>query len=136
MVTLRPSGACKTISSARTVSPVLSAKARGNSSSETSRPSARRKVSTSSSSSADPPGAHRSLTIRLASRLTDTTPPVLASNTRTPTGVVFTRVSRSVLVRCSSRCLRALAMTSAAWEANITRVSSSSGVNSNSFSPT
>ena len=63
-------GCQQTISSARTVSPVLSARARGNSSSETSRPSARRKVSTSSSSSAEPPGAHRSLTIRLASRLT------------------------------------------------------------------
>ena len=64
------------------------------------------------------------------------TSPVPASNTMTPTGVVFTRVSRSALVRCSSRWRRALAMTSAAWEANITRVSSSSGVNSSSFSPT
>ena len=35
----------------------------------------------------------------------------------TPTGAVFTRASRSALARCSSRCLRALAMTSAAWEA-------------------
>ena len=136
VVTLRPLGAWRTISSARTVSPVLSPWARGNSTRETSRPSARRKVSTSRSCSAEPPGAHRSLTIRLASRLTDVTPPVLASNTRTPTGVVFTRVSRSVLARRSSRWRRALAMTSAAWEANITRVSSSSGVNSSSFSPT
>ena len=72
VVTLRPSGAWRTISSARTVSPVLSAWARGNSSRETSLPSARRKVSTSSSCSAEPPGAHRSLTIRLASRLSDT----------------------------------------------------------------
>ena len=136
VVTLRPSGAWRTISSARTVSPVLSAWARGNSSRETSRPSARRKVSTSSSCSAEPPGAHRSLTIRLASRLSDTGAPVLASKTRTPTGVVFTRVSRPALARRSSRCRRALAMTSAAWEANMTRVSSSSGVNSTSFSPT
>ena len=135
VVTLRPSGAWRTISSARTVSLVLSAWARGNSSRETSRPSARRKVSASSSCSAEPPGAHRSLTIRLASRLIDVRPPVLASNTRTPTGEVSIRVSRSVLARCSSRYLRALAMTSAAWEANITRVSSSSGVNSTSFSP-
>ena len=130
VVTLRPSGAWRTISSARTVSPVLSAWASGNSSRETSRPSARRKVSASRSCSADPPGAHRSLTIRLASRLIDVRPPVFASNTRTPTGVVFTRVSRSALARCSSRCRRALAMTSAAWEANITRVSSSSCLNS------
>ena len=135
-VTLRPSGASRTISSARTVSPVISPWDRGNSSRETSRPSARRKVSASRSCSADPPGSHRALTILLASRLTDTGSPVLASKTRTPTGVVFTRVSRPARARCSSRCRRALAMTSAAWEANITRVSSSSAVNSISFSPT
>ena len=135
VVTLRPSGACSTISSARTVSPVLSPWDRGNSARETSRPSARRKVSTSRSCSAVPPGSHRPLTIRLASRLMERTPPVLASRTRTPTGVVFTRVSRSARARCSSRCLRALAMTRAAWEANITRVSSSSAVNSRPPSP-
>ena len=33
---------------------------------------------------------------------------------------MFTKVSRPVLARRSSRCLRALAMTSAAWEANMT----------------
>ena len=136
VVTLRPSGACSTISSARTVSPVLSPWARGNSSSDTSRPSARGKVSASRSCSADPPGSHRPLAILLASRLTDTGFPVFASKTRTPTGVVFTRVSRPNLARCSSRCRRALAMTSAAWEANITRVSSSSWVNSRPLSPT
>ena len=136
VVTLRPSGACNTISSACTVSPVTRVWARGNSSSEISRPSARRKVSTSSSSSAVPPGAHRPLTIRLASRLMERTSPVPASRTNTPTGVVFTSVSRSARARCSSRCCRALAMTSAAWEANITSVSSSSAVNSSSFSPT
>ena len=136
VVTLRPSGAWSTISSARTVSPVLSPWDRGNCSKETSRPSARRKVSTSRSCSADPPGAHRPLTILLASRLTDVRAPILASKTSTPTGVVFTRVSRSARARCSSRYRRALAMTSAAWEANITRVSSSSGVNSTSLSPT
>ena len=47
-VMLRPSGARSTISSACTVSPVISPWDRGNSSRETSRPSARRKVSTSS----------------------------------------------------------------------------------------
>jgi hypothetical protein len=134
--TLRPSGTPMTISSARTVSPVLSAWARGNSSRETSRPSARRKVSMSRSSSAEPSGMCRPLTILLASRLTDVTPPVFASNTRTPTGAVFTRVSRPALARCSSRYRRALAMTRAAWEANMTRVSSSPAVNSRSFSPT
>ena len=56
VVTLRPSGASRTISSARTVSPVLSPWARGNSSRETSRPSARRKVSMSRSCSAEPSG--------------------------------------------------------------------------------
>ena len=136
VVTLCPPGAFRTISSACTVSPVISPWDRGNSSRETSRPSARRKVSTSKSCSAVPPGSHRPLTMRLASRLIDVTPPVLASRTSTPTGVVFTRVSRSARARCSSRCLRALAMTRAAWEANITRVSSSSAVNSRSFSPT
>ena len=103
VVTLPPPGTSMTISSARTVSPVLSAWARGNSSRENSRPSARRKVSMSRSCSAEPPGMCRSLTIRLASRLTDTTPPVFASNTRTPTDEVSIRVSRSALARCSSR---------------------------------
>ena len=97
VVTLPPPGTSMTISSARTVSPVLKAWARGNSSRETSRPSARRKVSMSRSCSAEPSGMCRPLTILLASRLTDVTPPVLASKTRTPTGVVFTRVSRPAL---------------------------------------
>ena len=76
--------------------------------------------------------------IRTASRLKDTGAPVLASKTATPTGEVSIRVSSRALARCSSRCLRALAMTSAAWEANMTSVSSSSGVNSRppSFSAT
>ena len=55
--------------------------------------------------------------------------PVFASKTTTPTGDVSIRVSRSALASCSSRCLRALAMTSAAWDANITSVSSSSRLN-------
>ena len=55
--------------------------------------------------------------------------PVLASRTTTPTGVMFTRVSRSARARCSSRCRSALAMAIAAWEANISTVSSSSGEN-------
>ena len=42
----------------------------------------------SRSCSAEPSGMCRPLTIRLASRLTDVTPPVFASNTRTPTGEV------------------------------------------------
>ena len=64
--------------------------------------------------------------ILLASLLSDLVVPVLASRTTTPTGVMFTRVSRSALARCSSRCLSALAMAIAAWEANISSVSSSS----------
>ena len=130
VATDRPSGAWITISSARTASPVLSAWARGNSARETSRPSARRKLSTSRSCSAEPPGIHRPLTILLASRLIEVSAPVPASNTRTPTGEVLTRASRPVLARRSSRYRRALETTSAAWEANITSVSSSSGVNS------
>ena len=77
-----------------------------------------------------PPGGHRPLTIRRASRLIEVSAPVLASNTRTPTGEVLTRASRPVLARRSSRYRRALETTSAAWEANNTSVSSSSGVNS------
>ena len=136
VATDRPSGTRRTISSARTDSPMLSRYVNENSCRETSLPSARRKLSISRTCSAEPSGPCRPLTTLLASRLIDATLPVLASNTTTPTGAVFTRVSRSALARCSSRCLRALAMTSAAWEANITRVSSSSVVNSCSFSPT
>ena len=73
--------------------------------------------------------------ILTASRLKDTAAPVLASITTTPTGEVLISVSRSVLAFCSSRYRRALAMTRAAWEANITRVSSSSAVNSRPPSP-
>ena len=135
-VTLRPSGTRRTISSARTVSPALSSSAMDSSRSEISRPSACRQVSTPRSCSGDWSGSRRLSTILVASRLNDTGAPVLASKTATPTGEVFIRVSRSARARCSSRCRRALAMTRAAWEANITRVSSSSGVNSTSFSPT
>ena len=52
--------------------------------------------------------------------------PVLTSKTTTPTGEVSMRVSRPARARRSSRCRLALAMTSAAWEANITSVSWSS----------
>ncbi len=125
-VTLRPSGTRRTSSSARTVSPALNASTRLNSSRETSRPSERRKVSTSSSCSGDWSSSRRPSTMRVASRLKETGAPVPASKTTTPTGEVSTSVSRSVRARRSSRCLRALAMTIAAWEANITSVSSSS----------
>ena len=128
--TLRPSGTRSTISSARTVSPALSSSAMDSSRSEISRPSARRQVSTPRSCSGDWSGSRRLSTILVASRLNDTGAPVLASKTATPTGEVLIRVSRSALALCSSRCLRALAMTIAAWEANMTRVSSSSPVNS------
>ena len=130
VVTLLPSGTATTISSARTVSPAPSARASGNSSREISRPSARRKVRTSRSCSTSAPGVSRYSSILLVSWLIDTGAAVLASKTTTPMGVVSIRVSRSALARCSSRCLRALAITSAAWDANITRVSSSSWLNS------
>ena len=73
--------------------------------------------------------------MRRASRLTDASLPVWASRTTTPTGEVSTSVSMSALARTASRYLRALAMTSAAWEANITTDSSSSWVNSPPSSP-
>ena len=62
--------------------------------------------------------------------MNDTGAPVAISKTTTPTGEVSIRVSRPVLARCSSRCRRALETTRATWEANMTRVSSSSRVNS------
>ena len=124
-----PSGTWMTTSSARIVSPVRTC-AIGNSCNEISLPSARRKVRTSRSFSGGRPGGCRTPTILPASRLKETGAPVLASNTTTPTGEVSIRVSRFALACCSLRCRRALAMTSAACEANITRVSSSSWVNS------
>ena len=135
--TLRPSGTESTISSARTVSGLVHCRASGNSSRAISRPSARRYVITSSSSSAERSGVHRPPTIRLASRLSDTGWPVLASKTTTPTGEVSIKTSRSARARCSSRCVRALAIAVAACDANSTRTSSSSLVNScpPSFAP-
>ena len=130
VVTRRPSGTWMTISSARTVSAVLSARASGTSARAISRPSARRTVSTSSSCSGERPGVRRPPTIRVASRLSETGVPVFASKTRTPTGEVSTRASRSARARCSARCVRALAIAVAACDANSTSTSSSSGVNS------
>ena len=69
-LTLRPSGTRRTISSARTVSPALSAWAKGSSSRETSLPSARRTVMTSRSCSCGWSGLRRPSTILLISRLT------------------------------------------------------------------
>ena len=137
-VTLLPSGTWKTTSSARTVSPALSASATESSCRETSRPSARRIVITSRRCSGGRSGVRRASIILTASRLNDTGAPVFASKTATPTGDVSISASRSFLARCSSRYLRALAMTIAAWEANISRVSSSSWLNSapRSFSAT
>ena len=68
-------------------------------------------------------------TIRRASRLRDFGLPVAVSKTATPTGEVSISVSRSALTRRSSRCLRTLAMTTAAWEENMARASSSSWLN-------
>ncbi|MCY4363147.1 MAG: hypothetical protein OXE42_13345 [Gammaproteobacteria bacterium] len=137
VVTLLPSGTERTISSARTVSESMNVCASGNSLSETSRPSARRHVSTSSRSSAERPGIRSMSASRLASRLNDTSLPVLASNTATATGDVSTRASRSARACRSSRCVRALAMAVAACDANKTSTSSASSVNAcpSSFSP-
>ena len=130
MVTLRPSGTRSTISSARTVSPSLNSSGSDSSARETSRPSARTQVSTLRRSSAGWSPSRSSSTTRSASRLKETGAPVRASKTATPTGEVLTSVSRSARACRSSRCVRALAMTRAAWEANITSVSSSSRENS------
>ena len=103
VVTLGPSGTESTISSARTVSALSNDCASGSRSSAISRPSARRQVMTLSSCSADWPGAHRLLTMRLASRLSETGSPLRTSNTTTPTGEVSTSASRSERARCSAR---------------------------------
>ena len=129
-VMLRPSGTRRTISSARSVSPSLSSSAMGSSRKETSRPSARMQVIASSSTSGDWPGSRRLFTILRASRLRDFGAPARRSSNTTPTGVVSTSVSRSARARRSSRCVWALAITSAACEANMTRVSSSARLNS------
>ena len=129
-VALRPSGTSSTIFSALTVSSALNSWATGFSRRENSRPSARRKLNTSSSSSGLWPGLSRPSAIRSASRLKDLGMPVAASTTTTPTGEVLIRVSRSTRARRSSRCLLALAMAMAAWDANSARVSSSSWENS------
>ena len=125
----RPPGASITTFSARTGSPASSTSVRGDSRRLISLPSARRTLTASVSCSAGCPGVRSPSKILLASWLTDTGALVLVSKTSTPTGAVLIRVSRSVLARCSSLCVRALAITSAAWEANMTRDSSSSRVN-------
>ena len=72
----RPSGTRMTISSARTVSPLLNARAKGNSLNGYSRPSARRTVMTPRSRSGGIPGPPKSSMIRAASWLKDTRTPV------------------------------------------------------------
>ena len=131
-LTERPSGMISDISSARTVSADLMIWAMGSSARDISRPSARRMIIRRMKSCASSMDWCRTPPIRFASRLAITISPVLASKTSTPTGEVFTRVSSPALVRCSSRYRRALVMTSAAWAANITKVSSSSSPNSDS----
>ena len=103
VVMLRPSGVMSTISSARTVSALLSALASGSRSRAISRPSAKRQVRIPRRSSADWPGLHRLLTMRRASRLSETGRPVPTSNTTTPTGEVSISASRSARARCSAR---------------------------------
>ena len=129
VVTLRPSGTESSISSARTVSALSSACASRSRSSAISRPSARRQVMTPSNCSADWPGPHRLVTMRVASRLSETTSPVPTSNTTTPTGVVSIRASRRARALCSARWVRALAIAVAACAANSARIRSSASVN-------
>ena len=76
----------------------------------------------------------RASTILRASGLKDAGVPVFMSKTTTPTGEVSMRVSGPALACCSSRYRRALAMTSAACDANSTNISSSARVNSSPFS--
>ncbi len=125
-----PSGTESTTSSARTVAAPLITRFIGNSASAISRPSENRHVSPSSSSSSGEPVVLSLPASRLASRFNDTGWPVAASKTATPTGEVSTRASRSARARCSASCVRALSIALAACEANSTRTSSSSAVNS------
>ena len=90
-VTLRPSGTPMTISSARTVSFVPSA--RGSSRNEISRPSACRNVKQSRSCTGDWFGSRSLSTILLASLLSETAVSVLRLKTTTPTGEVSISVS-------------------------------------------
>ena len=122
------SGTASVNSSARTVSPMASCCASGNSANATSGPFARRQHTVCNNSSMGPSGERSPSVIRLASRLTVTSLPVLTSKTTTPTGEVSTSVSRSERARRSSRCVRALAMAVAAWDANSIRTSSSAAV--------
>ena len=129
-----------TISSARTVSVApQELRARGNScEGNLARPSERDQWSSTPAGppavGPDPAARPRSVCLPVEGHRR----PVWASKTATPTGEVSMRVSRSALARRSSRCVRALAMTSAAWDANIARISSSARVNSSpsSLSPT
>ena len=92
-VALRPSGTPMTISSARTVSFVPSASARGSSRNEISRPSARRNVKQSRSCTGDWFGSRSLSTILLASLLSETAVSALRLKTATPTGEVSISVS-------------------------------------------
>ena len=134
ILTLRPSGTESTISSARTVSALLSCRASGDPARLTSRPSAHRNVATLSISSSGWPGMRRNSTMRRASRFSDTGWPVLASNTTTPTGDVSIRASTSARARRSAWWARAAAIAFAVSEAISTITSSSSAVNSGASS--
>ena len=130
--TLRPSGTASSISSARTISPLSSRCAVGNSPRGISRPSARRQEITSSNCSVERPGPRRPSTIRRAARLIVNGRPLPASKTTTPTGEVSTRASKRALACRSLRWARALATAAAAWEANSISTSSSSAVKASS----
>ena len=91
--TLRPSGTDSSTSSARIGAASSSRPASGSSPSPTSRPSGKRHVTTSSNCSGGESGVRISSTMRRASRFTDATRPLPASNTTTPTGEVSTSAS-------------------------------------------
>ena len=110
-VMFRPSGTSITISSASTSSLLLRTSARGDSRRDKSLPSERRIIMTFRRCSGNWSGSRRTTTFLLASRLNDTGAPVRMSKTTTPTGEVLIRVSKSVLVQCSSRCRKDLHVT-------------------------
>ena len=96
---LRNFAHCRSSSSARIGAVPSIRRAGGRSASETSCPSDRRHVSTPSSCSGGEPGVGVSSTMRCASRLTDATRQLPASNTTTHTGEVSTSAARSARAR-------------------------------------
>ena len=123
---LRPSGACRTTSSARTVFPALKSWDIDNSSRKISCPSPRRIFTVLRNCSGWMSDSRRRSSIRTASRLNDNGAPVLPSRTATPTGHMPISDSRSILTRRTSRRLSASDTSGAAWDAANSMMASSS----------